>query len=76
MFGAVAVTLTNTRQQASEDGVVQGPHHCDRLINDGIHVVDGQGQRSITVSISGLGKGRHSLQAWHYNADATAMRGL
>lgn len=76
MFGAVAVTLTNTSAAGKvRTGWYKARITADRLINDGIHVVDGQGHRSITVTLSGLGKGRHSLQAWHNNADATADAG-
>lgn len=44
--------------------------NSDKLINDGIHH-DGSPQRStsITVQVSGLSNGTHSLQAYHNNCD-------
>ena len=48
----------------------------DKLINDGIHH-DGNPLRgtSITITVSGLSNGNHSIQAYHNNPDGVAGMG-
>ena len=48
----------------------------DKLINDGIHH-DGNPRRgtSITITVSGLSNGNHSIQAYHNNPDGVAGMG-
>ncbi|MBM6993166.1 MAG: hypothetical protein I3J02_07880 [Prevotella sp.] len=76
-FGKVKVSVINASTGGSvRPGWYKGKIMASRLINDGIHVVDvGKGMRAITVTLSGLDKGKHTLQAYHNNPDGVQELG-
>jgi hypothetical protein len=76
-LGKVTVSVTNASAQGKlSSGWYKAGINADRLVADGIHFVGGgSGRRVITVKVSGLPAGKHSLQAWHNNTDAVADLG-
>lgn len=77
VLNGVEVTIANASAKGNvRMGWYKARISADRLINDGLHFVDsGTDIRTVTVMLTGLGKGRHSLQAYHNNPDGGASLG-
>ena len=76
-FGNVKVTIQNSTSAYSlRSGWYKAAIANDKLINDGIHH-DGspKSATSITVTISGLSNGTHTLQAYHNNPEGLSGMG-
>lgn len=72
--GSATLTIKNTTSGHDvRTGWYKANIQKDKLINDGIHI-DGspRGSNSITLTITGLANGQHTLQAYHNNVDAMA----
>ena len=76
-INGVSITVTNsTRGYDLRTGWYKANILKDKLINDGIHH-DGnpRSTTSITITVSGLRNGNHSLQAYHNNPDGVTGMG-